>query len=202
MTKKFKDVLQFRIDLLGIRPPIWRRILVPETYSFWDLHVAIQDAMGWVDYHLHEFLIRDPGSDTMRHIGIPPEVYGGDGYGEEIEVDWDVRIADIFSIENNSVTYLYDFGDGWEHRIRFEKRFPREPKVKYPVCVKGKRACPPEDCGGIWTYEEMLEIIKDPEHEEYEEYINWLGGDFDPEHFNKDDIKFDDPGMRLKRAMR
>ena len=203
MIKKYKYVFQFRIDLRGIKPPIWRRILVPETYSFWDLHVSIQDAMGWSDYHLHEFRIKNPGSHTSRRIGIPEEVYGGDGYGEDegTEADWDVRITDLFSTENDTAFYNYDFGDDWEHKIKFEKRLPSEPDVKYPICIKGKRACPPEDCGGMWGYEEMLNIIKDPEHEEYEEYINWLGGEFDPEHFEKDEIKFDDPGTRLKRAM-
>lgn len=103
-------------------------------------------------------------------------------------------------MENPSAYYVYDFGDSWEHEIRLEKILPRE-KRKYPACIAGKRACPPEDCGGIWGYEEFLEIIKDPEHEEYEDMLDWVGGEFDPEHFDIEDVQFDDPVQRRKMIM-
>ncbi|ACR78816.1 plasmid pRiA4b ORF-3 family protein [Kosmotoga olearia] len=193
MKKKFNRVYQFKITLKGIKPPIWRRIQVPETYTFWDLHVAIQDAMGWLDYHLHEFEIINPSTGLKVNIGIPDE-----DFGRDVLPGWKQKIADYFSMENPKANYTYDFGDNWEHKIELEKILPREKGVTYPVCIKGKRACPPEDCGGVWGYEELLEAIKDPAHERHEELLEWLGEDFDPEHFDVNEVSFDDPNKRLK----
>ena len=195
MKKKFNQVYQFKIALRDTKPPIWRRIQIPETYSFWDLHVAIQDVMGWSDYHLHQFEIIDPTSETKVRIGIPE----GD-FDTEFLPGWKQKIADYFSMKNRSADYAYDFGDYWEHKIELEKILPREKGVNYPVCIKGKRACPPEDCGGIWGYEEFLEAIKDPKHEEHEEMLEWIGGAFDPEHFDVEEVSFDDPDKRRKNA--
>ena len=195
MKKKFNQVYQFKIALRDTKPPIWRRIQIPETYSFWDLHVAIQDVMSWSDYHLHQFEIIDPTSETKVRIGIPE----GD-FDTEFLPGWKQKIADYFSMENRSADYAYDFGDYWEHKIELEKILPREKGVNYPVCIKGKRACPPEDCGGIGGYEEFLEAIKDPKHEEHEEMLEWIGGEFDPEHFDVEEVSFDDPDKRRKNA--
>ncbi|GAB6887558.1 plasmid pRiA4b ORF-3 family protein [Desulfothermus okinawensis JCM 13304] len=150
---------QFKITLKGIRPPIWRRIQVPETYTFWDLHVAIQDAMGWEDYHLHEFEIINPSTGLKVRIGSPDE-----DFYREVLLEWKQKIADYFSEENPVANYIYDFGDGWEHKVQLEKILPRKNSINYPVCIKGRRACPPEDCRGIWGYKELLEVIKDPAH--------------------------------------
>ena len=198
MRKKFDQVYQFKISLSGIRPPVWRRIQVPETYSFWDLHVAIQDVMGWADYHLHEFVILSPKTRQEMRIGIPDE--DDFGFGKVVLPGWREKIDDYFIQEKTSADYMYDFGDGWVHKITLEKVLPREKNIKYPICIKGKRACPPEDCGGIGGYYNLLEIIKNPEHEEYEEMINWLGGEFDPDHFSVKDVSFDDPDKRRKIA--
>jgi len=195
MKKKFNQVYQFKITLQGIKPPIWRRIQVPETYTFWDLHVAIQDAMGWLDYHLHEFEILNPATDSMVNIGLPD-----DDFAKRVLLGWNQKIADYFTMENPSANYMYDFGDGWEHKIQLEKILPREKDVIYPVCIKGKRACPPEDCGGVGGYENFLEIIKNPEHDEYEEMLEWAGEAYDPEHFDPKEVKFDDPDKRRKIA--
>ncbi len=195
MKKKYNQVYQFKITLKGIKPPIWRRIQVLETYTFWDFHVAIQDAMGWSDYHLHEFKILNPSTGLKVNVGIPiPD----DAFYREVLQVWKQKIADYFSMENRTADYVYDFGDTWEHRIQLEKILPREKSVDYPICIKGKRACPPEDCGGIWGYAELLEIIKNPNHEEYEEMLEWLGGEFDPEHFDVEEVSFDDPDKRRK----
>ena len=189
MKNKFNRVYQFKISLEGIKPPIWRRIQVPEIYTFWDLHVAIQDAMGWEDYHLHQFEIIDPSMEARVKIGIPSEI----GLDEETLPGWKEKIAEYFSMDNKLAIYVYDFGDNWEHTIKLEEILPRNKNVKYPICIAGKRACPPEDCGGIWGYEELLEAIKDPAHEEHEEMLEWIGGEFDPEHFDVKDVIFDDP---------
>ncbi|MGB9694306.1 MAG: plasmid pRiA4b ORF-3 family protein [Fervidobacterium sp.] len=199
MKKKFERVYQFKITLQGSNPPIWRRIQVPETYTFWDLHIAIQDAMGWLDCHLHMFEIVDPSTGMKCEIGIPEKEY--DEYGETLP-GWKQKIADYFSMENLKANYVYDFGDNWEHNIQLEKILPREKGVNYPRCIKGKRACPPEDCGGVWGYEEFLEAIKDPKHEEHEEMLEWVGGEFDSEHFDVNEVVFDDPDKRRKIAFR
>ncbi len=191
MRKRFNKVCQFKISLKGIRPPIWRRIQVPETYTFWDLHVAIQDAMGWSGCHLHEFEMPDPSRGWIMRIGIPSE--------EDDFSQWLIlsgrreKIANWFSMENRIANYTYDFGDGWEHKIQLEKILPRDKNVKYPICIAGKRACPPEDCGGVWGYKEFLEAIRDPNHERHKELLEWVGGEFDPEYFDANEVFFEDP---------
>lgn len=197
MKRKYDRVYQFKITLTHIQPPIWRRIQVPELYSFWDLHVAIQDVMGWFDYHLHEFEIIAPDTGVKDSIGIPHEDFDME---REILPGWEQKIADYFSMENRVAYYDYDFGDGWEHTVKLEKIIPRDKTVEYPICIGGKRACPPEDVGGVGGYEYFLKIISDPDHEEYEEMIEWAGGSFDPEHFDIEEVSFDDPDERWKIA--
>ena len=135
------SVFQFKVTLQGIRPSIWRRIQVLESYSFWDLHVAIQDAIGWRDRHLHVFRIVDPTDGQRVEIGVPTE----DLVVGQVRVlpGWSIRIADCFTDESSRAAYEYDFGDGWEHKIVLEGARPREVGVRYPVCLAGERACPP-----------------------------------------------------------
>jgi len=197
--KRFKHVYQFRIQLKDIKPPIWRRIQVPEVYTFWDLHVAIQDAMPWLDYHLHEFPIKNPSLGKRVQLGIPFE---DDWRDEPLLTDWEHKMAAYFTMENATASYLYDFGDDWWHTIKLEGIQPRANGISYPICLAGKRACPPEDCGGIWGYENLLEILKDPNHEEHEEMLQWLGGTFDPEPFSPEEVQFEDPQPRWKKAFR
>lgn len=197
MKKRFKQVCQFKIALKHINPPVWRRIQVPETYTFWDLHVAIQDAMGWTDTHLHRFDMTDPRTGILEEIGYPDEDFDPD---ETIFPGWKQKIAVWFSEKNETAEYIYDFGDNWEHTVKLEKILPREKDAAYPRCIAGKRACPPEDCGGIGGYERFLDIIMDPQNERYREMLEWVGGDFDPEQFNPDEVLFDDPDDRLEFA--
>lgn len=196
MKTKFERVYQFKIALEGISPPIWRRIQVPENYTFWDLHVAIQDAMGWLDYHLHEFAIPVRSTGAKVRIGIPDEEFA-----RPILPGWGKKITRYFLKENDEVGYRYDFGDGWMHTVKLEKILPRGKDINYPRCIQGKRACPPEDCGGVSGYEELLSVMKDKPHERYEEMVEWLGGEFDPERFDPKEVKFDDPAKRLNAAL-
>lgn len=196
MKKQFSKVYQFYIFLDGISLPIWRRILVPETYTFWDLHVAIQDAMGWSDSHLHQFEIDHPKTGENIIIGIPDDEREGDTLA-----GWDTKIADYFSMDNRTAYYIYDFGDNWEHVIRLEDMLLRKENVEYPLCIEGESACPPEDCGGAPGYEQLLQTLNDPESDEYEDTIEWLGGDFDPDYFDPQDVHFDDPDERKKFAL-
>jgi hypothetical protein len=194
-----KDMIfQFRITLKDIEPTIWRRIQVPKSYNFWDLHVAIQDAMGWFDYHLHAFRIENPETNEIDEIGIPDE--------EDFESNppchpgWEVPIFQYFQEPGTKSEYGYDFGDGWEHEIIFETRVIKHKDQKYPICIDGERACPPEDCGGAFGYTELLKTLKNPDDEEYESIIQWLGGSFDPEDFNHEEVEFDDPKKRFSQA--
>ncbi len=188
---KRDQIMQFKIQLKGIRPPIWRRIQVPGDYTFWDLHVAIQDAMaGWEDYHLHEFKIKVPGKAGKICIGIPDP----DGYDfHEVLPGWEIPITRYFTDEKSKVLYIYDFGDGWEHTVILEKFLQPEPGVTYPRCIAGRRKCPPEDCGGPYGYESFLKAITDPKHPEHKEFLEWYGGEFDPNDFKPEDVHFFDP---------
>lgn len=168
-------VYQLKITLKDIRPPIWRRVLVPDC-PLPLLHDIIQFAMGWQDCHLHEFEFgRDHYSD--------PET--------AMELDWeeadDVMLGALVPAEKFKFRYTYDFGDSWVHEILVEKIFAPEPGRDYPVCLAGKRSCPPEDVGGPWSYPVFAEAILDPKHEEHAHWSEWIG-EFDPEAFSVDEV--------------
>jgi hypothetical protein len=176
-----KEIFQIQIALKGFNPKIWRRILIPSDTLLSKFHLIIQITMGWTNSHLHQF-IKNRTFYTVR-------MRGDDLWGEMNNVDYKkMKISDLLKTEKEKIVYEYDFGDSWEHDIILEKILPRDPTLKYPICLTGKMNCPPEDCGGIWGYSDMLEVLKDPEHEEYESYIEWLGDEFDPEYFDKNKI--------------
>jgi len=192
-----KQLLRFRIELEEIEPSIWREIVVPSSYSFWDLHVAVQDAMGWLDYHLHVFRIRDLRTGGVAEVGIPLT----DDFGHQpVLAGWEVPVLSYLSEPGNSAEYEYDFGDGWSHQVLLQEITDREKGGKYPRCVGGERACPPEDCGGPWGYQTLLEILNDPAHEQYEQMCEWVGDQFDPEQFDPGRVKFDNPKKRWRIA--
>lgn len=189
MENNFKKVYQFKLAIKYITPQIWRRIQVPENYTFQDLHNAIQAAMSWDDYHLHEFEMQNPKTGAIERIG--PEDEDQDIFsGGPFVLEKKAKISKYFTLENKAALYTYDFGDDWQVNVRLEKILPRKEGIEYPICTAGKRAAIPEDTGGVYGYETMLEILKDPEHEEYEDTVEWLGEDFDPEYFDPKDISF------------
>ena len=193
-----KRIYQFKIKLTGITPTVWRRIQVPEDYSFWDLHVAIQDAMGWLDYHLHVFRVHRAHVPEALEIGIPDDyAVVGD---PEIHAGWEVPITDLFYTVGDTADYIYDFGDDWRHEILLEAILLREDRRKYPRCIGGAHACPPEDCGGIPGYHHVLEVLANPDDDEHEEMLEWLGGKYDPQAFSAGKVKFDNPAKRWKVA--
>jgi len=175
-----KRLYQFKITLKEIQPPIWRLIQVKDC-SLDRLHEHIQTAMGWTNSHLHQF----------RIDGV---VYGDpdllcEGWQDE---SWpvnslDTKVSTIIPEDGKRILfeYEYDFGDGWEHEVLFEECLQVEKGGRYPVCVEGERACPPEDVGGTLGYEEYLEVLADPEHDEHESFLTWRGP-FDPEAFDAD----------------
>lgn len=185
-------ILQFKVELLEMSPSIWRQIQVPGDYTFWDLHVAIQDSMGWTDSHLHAFEVDGPNTGSSE-IGIPDP----DGEADVIP-GWKLKLNKHFKAPGDHMTYEYDFGDSWIHSILLEQQSLAEPGVGYPRCVGGERKCPPEDCGGSRGFEAFLGAIADPGHEEHEGLLEWCGGDFDPDGFDPRGVVFDDPKGRLE----
>lgn len=172
-----KNIFQIKVTLLGSKPPIWRRLLVADITNLYDLNRIIQVAMGWTNSHLHQFIING------AYYSIPSP----DDYKPVID-ERKYLLGIIAPVEKTTFIYQYDFGDNWEHEILVEKILPADPVGKYPVCLTGKRACPPEDVGGIWSYQGFLEAINDPQHEEHESYLEWVGGEFDPVYFDLKDI--------------
>ncbi|MFQ5578835.1 MAG: plasmid pRiA4b ORF-3 family protein [Anaerolineae bacterium] len=174
------DIYQLKVTLRHSKPPIWRRIQVPGNVLLSKLHRFLQVVMGWEDYHLHQFIVGG------TFYGVPHPSY--DDFGMKMENEGLVKLSQIAPEEKFKFIYEYDFGDSWEHELLVEKIMPPQKGIQYPRCVKGKRACPPEDCGGVWGYEELIEAINDPKHSEHDDLLEWLGGEFDPEEFDLDAI--------------
>lgn len=192
-----RQVLQFKITLQEIEPLIWRRIQISDLCTFWDLHIAIQDAMGWSDCHLHQFEVNHSIETGKQLLGIPidEEIY--DHY--QVLPDWEYSVRDYLKI-NEQFKYTYDFGDDWEHIIKYEGLHNKQPNQKYPVCLAGENACPPEDVGGSDGYYRFLAAIQDPEHTEHDRMIEWVGKIFEPHKFDPKQLKFSNPRQRWKFA--
>ncbi|MGC9349730.1 MAG: IS1096 element passenger TnpR family protein [Anaerolineae bacterium] len=178
--RQVSTVYKIKVALDDIRPPIWRRLLVPAGMALDDLHLVIQIAMGWQDYHLHQFIV------DGTYFGVPHPDYSD--FGMEMRDESRVRLDEIVSRAGARIKYEYDFGDGWLHTILVEEILPADPDQDYPVCIKGKRACPPEDVGGPWGYQHLLQALRDPSHPEHEDYTVWAGYNFDPEAFELDAV--------------
>jgi len=179
--KMANNIYQIQVALKNFRPKIWRRLLIPSGVLLLDLHEIIQTSMGWTNSYLHQFI--------KNKTYYMAKMEYDDFWDEMGNVDYKaIKISDLLKKEKEKIIYEYDFGDGWEHDIILEKILPIDHKIDYPICLKGKMNCPPEDCGGIWGYSEMLEILKQPDHEEYETYIEWLGNGFNPEYFDIDKV--------------
>jgi hypothetical protein len=187
MAKKAKDslglseheaVYQLKVTLEGIRPPIWRRIQVREDISLFKLHKILQVVMGWYDCHLHQFVIE---GESYSVISIEADMLGDDFKDEK-----KVKLNRVIPGEKFKFTYEYDFGDGWAHTILVEKIFRPLEELKHPVCLKGMRSAPPEDCGGEGGYYHLLKVIGNPSHPEHADMLTWVGDEYDPEYFDAD----------------
>ena len=176
--RRAQEVYQLKITLKGSKPPIWRRVQVRSEITLAQLHDVIQIAMGWTDSHLHQFTVH--GEAFGR-----PDDEGLDVHDENKACLW--RLVGL----RDSFLYEYDFGDDWQHQVVVEKVLPVETGAVYPLCVTGKRACPPEDVGGVWGYGDFLEAIKDPMHPDHQEMLDWIDEDFDP-------AAFDPAGVNLR----
>jgi hypothetical protein len=186
-------MLQYLVVLAGTDPLVWRRIRIPATYSFWDLHVAVQDAMGWLDCHLHRFRVLDPRSGTTVIIGIPDEDVPND---PSLVTGWNEFPLDYMVGDVPPMHYVYDFGDDWQHALIFEGFEQADGRRKKPQCVAGAGACPPEDSGGAAYYSMLLAAKADSAHPDHETALAILEGAPDPTSFSVAAIRFDDPKKR------
>jgi hypothetical protein len=178
---KKPSIYQLKVTLVGSKPPIWRRILVSGDVNLSVFHQILHDVMGWTDSHLHLFV----AGGIMYSAPY-------DDYADDLEIEFrdesKYKLSQLLKREKDSLIYEYDFGDSWEHKIILEKILPDDGSTETPSCIKGKRACPPEDCGGIWGYANLIEIVQNPKHPEHQEMLEWLGESLDPEYFDLDDI--------------
>lgn len=184
MSKSTAPIYRIKVTLRHVAPPVWRRIEVPGDIKLGKLHRVLQIAMGWTDTHLHSF---DAGH---VNYGVPDPDFPDATHNER-----NVRLDQI-AAEGDTIIYEYDFGDGWQHALKIEKILPADPAERYPRCTAGSRACPLEDCGGPSGYQHLLEVLRDPKHEEYEEMYEWIGGEFASEAFGLDEVN-----PRLKRVL-
>ena len=166
---------QLKIDLCNSRPLIWRRVVVSAKISFARLHKVIQFAMGWEDCHLHQFAAGD-----VEYGPANAEL------GLKVLDERRYKLADIGLTPGSGFFYQYDFGDNWEHNIRIERVLPPDSSLKHSICVAGENACPPEDCGGIHAYYELLGALTNPQHEEHESVKTWIGGSWNAGRFDLD----------------
>jgi hypothetical protein len=168
-------IYRLYVFLLDIAPPIWRRIELSSDNSLAQLHKVLQAAMGWQDYHLHEFEI-----DGQRY-GVPDDDFDQPG---EVVKDSTVKLSRVLPRKGASLLYTYDFGDNWVHSVILEDIVLIQPDTKYPRVLDGARACPPEDCGGTSGYADLIEILAKPRHKEHRRMREWAGKDFAPETFS------------------
>lgn len=165
-----------KVELAEIEPTIWRRFLAPSTVTLHRLHLILQEVMGWTNSHLYRFQI------GTKEYGEPdPDNEFNELYFINSKR---AKLGQTVATKGDTFAYEYDFGDSWIHKLLVEDILQPVPGARYPVCLEGERACPPEDCGGPWGYSRLLGIIVNPEHDEYEETITWLGGHFNPAVFS------------------
>ena len=172
------EIYQIKVTLMRTAPPIWRRLLVGSDITLSGLHDLLQLAMGWTNSHLHEFQFRGQcyGS-TDAVLGLT------EGIDER-----KVRLNQLLVRVGAKIVYTYDFGDGWEHAVVLEKCLPVDSNMTYPACTGGRGACPPEDCGGVGGFYNLLEALQNPRRPEHKELLEWVGRDYDPEKFSSEAV--------------
>ena len=191
-----RQAYTLRVDLLHIKPPIWRRLVVASDLTMDQFHAVIQAAFGWENAHLHSFELLSPGYD--RYMDRLLTRYDVEEEGEEGLAEYDVQLCQVLVKPGDKVGYTYDFGDDWRHSIKLEKVTDWNPDAPLAECVKGRRARPPEDCGGVYGYWRIVDKASeqdgdeyqsdDQDEEEYEDDWDWTPADFDPEAFDLDRI--------------
>jgi hypothetical protein len=218
-TAQPAQVHELKITLRGSKPPIWRRVAVPSDIRLSDLHYVIQIVMGWENSHLHQFTFPDNRpKPTREEINELRQTGRWDKLEEcmrrdhcisdirfeleDIEDEKKVKLSELAPAVKSKFVYEYDFGDGWDHNIEVVKIGPPAEGTRYPVCLAGKFACPPEDCGGVWGYYEKLEILKNPKHKDYKDILGWMPPGFNPERLNLEAINAELAELRSGKSRR
>lgn len=183
INKQLAEVFELEVTLLDTTPPIWRRLAISSLATLADLHEAIQIAMGWTNSHLHQFVTKD-GRRFKAPNPYMDDLGGCDDMDDDILPAGEHTLDSLRKELKKKIAYEYDFGDGWVHVVRLVSVRAPEADEQLPFCLDGKMACPPEDCGGVPGYYHLLDVISDPKHAEYEDLIEWVGDDFDPEAFD------------------
>lgn len=185
---------QFLAVVVESDPLIWRRIQVAHTATWWDLHVALQDAFAWEDMHLHEFDLGPGKAEGRLRVGLPFEDAGMiRGWERKVTADADAGLR--------TCLYHYDFGDDWQVALAYEGRVPPQVPFRWSRCVAGAQAAPLEDSGGVYNYQEMLAARLDARHPGHDDAREWLPDGFDPAHFTPDEVRESDPRRRLKALL-
>jgi hypothetical protein len=185
-----KSVYQLKVGLLETRPLVWRRFLIPSEVTLHRLHLVLQVVMGWKNYHAYRFQ-----TGTSEYAALDPD---NELHELNFKNSKQQKLGKLVSKPGSLFLYEYDFGDSWNHEMLLEAILTPEPGRHYPICLAGERACPPEDCSGSHGYAHMLKVISDPKHEEYKNYLTWLGGHFNPDQFSIDAINRRLSTMKLK----
>ncbi|PCJ50143.1 MAG: hypothetical protein COA73_18545 [Candidatus Hydrogenedentota bacterium] len=176
MPKPTQKIFTLRIALCDSKPEIWRRFQIRDDMTLGKLHDVIQIVMGWDDSHLHEF---EDGKQCYSKI-LPDE----ESFGESPINEDEIVVEQILNRKKKKLMYNYDMGDYWQHILVVEEIGEPDPKTFYPNCLEGAYAGPPEDCGGVWGYQNMLEALADPNHDEHEFVVEWIGEEYDAEEFD------------------
>ncbi len=181
---------QIKVVLLETDPPIWRRFVIPSTVTLHRLHLVLQDVMGWTNSHLYRFQI-----STKEYAEPNPD---NEFYELDFKNSRRTKLGQLVAKKGNVFRYEYDFGDGWDHMLLVEDILEDNRGTQSPLCLIGERGCPPEDCGGVHGYAELLEIIRNPKHEDYLNMMTWLGDRFNPDSFDIKRVNQKLRSMRLK----
>ncbi len=178
-------ILQLKIQLNDIKPQIWRTVLAEDNITFSELHEIIQIAMGWDNYHMYDFTVSKTRieADNIKDVRVDAMWAGILPRAKAIPASR-TKLSEFLKSKNQKFSYLYDFGDSWAHTITVERILEKNYSRKYPTCIDGARACPPEDCGGVHSYKNFLRAIRNPKHNEHKQMLEWIGGEFDAEHFD------------------
>lgn len=165
-------LLQIKVTLSGIKPPVWRHVLLSPEITLGKLHQILQIVMGWEDAHIHRFVQEGRKySDTRFEL-------------DDVLDERKVLLGSLLAEPGSRLTYEYDFGDDWQHELLCEEIMESDAQAPYAICTDGARACPPEDCGGPYVYDDLLRVLINPKHKDYKEMREWVGGRFDPEAFD------------------
>ena len=176
------QIYQLEIFLTETDPRIWRRFEVQSDINLAELHDIIQMVMGWHNCHMHQFMDLKEKRYAPRHGRMADE------WNDEVSEECASVLRDVMPKKGSRLVYEYDFGDGWTHGLKVVAVGPPKPGVRYPRCLAGEKACPPEDCGGVYGYYDLLKILANPKHKEHKDYREWIGGNFDPDEFDLEGV--------------